>query len=103
MDGGAADQVVLHQLSQAMTVLAVAADGGSIEDEGFASYLPAFELGPPHPGAHSLDDQAAPKVGDRADDDHNRPAQRSAGIDLFAEALLCFIFAGHPVEVESVT
>ena len=48
--------------------------------------MPAFELGPPHAGAHPLGDEAAFKFGDCADDDDDRSAQRSAGIDLLAEA-----------------
>ena len=47
---------------------------------------PAFELGPPHAGAHPLDDQTALQLRDRTDDDHDRPAQGPAGVDLFAEA-----------------
>ena len=69
-----------------MTLLAVTMDGGSIEHQSFPSDVPAFELGPPHPGAHSLDDQTALQFSDRPDDDYNRPAQRSAGVDLLAEA-----------------
>jgi hypothetical protein len=47
--------------------------------------MPAFELGPPHAGAHSFDDQTALQLRDRTDDDHDRPAQGPAGVDLFAE------------------
>src|ERR1017187_5078225 len=61
-------------------------DGGPIEDQGLPPNMPAFELGPPHPGAHSLDDQAALQLGDSPDDDPTRPAQGPAGIDRFAEA-----------------
>jgi hypothetical protein len=52
MDGSAADQVGLRQLSQAVALLAVATDGGAVEDQGFPSDVSAFELGPPHAGAH---------------------------------------------------
>src|ERR1017187_7180857 len=86
MDSGAADQVALRQLAQAVAVLSVAEDGGPIEDQGFPSDVPAFELGSPHASAHSLDDQAAFEFGDRADDYDDCPAQRAAGVDLFAEA-----------------
>jgi hypothetical protein len=48
--------------------------------------VPAFELGPPHACPHPLDDQAALQLGDSADDDDYRPAQRAAGVDLLAEA-----------------
>src|ERR1019366_4906357 len=86
MDGGAADEVVLRQLSQAMALLAITEDGGSIEDQSLPSDMTSFELGPPHAGAHSLDDQAALQLSDGADDDHHRPAGRPAGIDLLLEA-----------------
>ena len=86
MDSRSADQVCLRQLPQAVTLLAVAEDGGSIEDQGFSSDMPAFELGPPHAGAHSFDDQVAFQFGDCADDDYDGPAQRAAGIDIFPEA-----------------
>jgi hypothetical protein len=86
MDGRSGDQVALRQLSQAVTLLAVTMDGGPIEDQSFPPYMPAFELGPSHPGAHSLDDQAALQLSDCADDYDDRPAQRSAGVDLFSEA-----------------
>ena len=75
-----------RQLAQALTVLPAAEDGGSIEDQGLPSDVATFELGPPHTGAHSFDDQAALQFSDGADDDHDRPTQRAAGVDLFAEA-----------------
>src|ERR1035437_4770183 len=57
-----------------------------IEIKRLPSDVPAFELGPPHAGAHPFDDQAALQLGDGADDDDYRPAQRAGGVDLFAEA-----------------
>jgi len=48
MDRGAADPVALRQLAEALAVLPVAEDGGSIQDHGFAPDMPSFELGPPH-------------------------------------------------------
>jgi hypothetical protein len=42
VDGGAADQVVLRQLSQALPLLAVAEDGGPIEDQGLSPEVPAL-------------------------------------------------------------
>ena len=85
MDSRSANQMSLRQLAQALTVLAAAEDCRSIEDQGLPSDMPAFELSPPHAGAHPLDDQTALQLSDGADDDHDRPAQRSAGVDLFAE------------------
>src|ERR1022692_3606821 len=86
MDGRSGDQVALRQLSQAVTLLAVTMDGGAVEDQGLPSDVPAFELGPPHAGAHPLDDEAALEFSDCTDDDHNGPAEWAAGVDLFAEA-----------------
>src|ERR1035437_6599673 len=86
VDGGAADKIAFRQLAQAVALLAVAEDGGPIEDQSFAPDVPAFELGPPHASAHSLDDQAAFEFGDCADDYDDCPAQRPAGVDLLAEA-----------------
>src|ERR1039458_9237212 len=85
MDGGAGYQLALRQLTQALTVLPVAEDGGSIQDQGLPPDMPAFELGPPHAGAHPLDDQAAFEFGDGADDDHDGPAQGATRVDLFPE------------------
>jgi hypothetical protein len=65
MDGRSAHQMGLRQLSQAIGLLAVAVDGGSIEDQSFPPDRPAFETGPPHSCAHSLDDQAAFEFSDR--------------------------------------
>ena len=39
-----------------------------------------------HAGAHPLDDQAALQLGEGADEDEQRLAQRAAGVDLLAEA-----------------
>jgi hypothetical protein len=75
-----------RQLPQALPVLPAVEDRGSIQDQRFAADVPAFELGPPHAGAHTFDDQAAFELGDGADDHHDGSSQRSAGVDLFAEA-----------------
>ena len=40
----------------------------------------AFKTGAPHAGAHPLDDEAAFKFGDGADDDYDGPAQRQLAI-----------------------
>jgi hypothetical protein len=47
-----------------VALLAITKDGGSIKTQGFPPDVPAFELGPPHAGAHSLDDQAALEFSD---------------------------------------
>ena len=86
MDSRSAHQMGLRQLTQALTVLPIAEDGGPIKNQSFAPDMPAFELGSPHPGAHPLDDKAALQLRDGADDHHDRSSQRTAGVDLFAEA-----------------
>src|ERR1035437_4711969 len=86
MDGRAADKIALRQLSQAVTLLAVTMVSGTIEYQSFPPDMPAFELGPPHAGSHTLDYQATLQLSDGADDDHHRPAQRPARVDLLSEA-----------------
>src|ERR1017187_3041730 len=94
MDGGAGYQVGLRQLAQAVALLPVTEDGGSIEHQSLPSDVPTFELGPPHAGAHSFDDQTAFELCDGANDNHDRSSQRSGGVDLFAE--------GDELDVEPV-
>ena len=86
MDRGAGDAIARRQLAQALTVLTVAKDGAAIEVQRLASDVPAFEAGPAHAGADPLDDQVALQFRDRSDDDHDGPAQRAAGVDVFPEA-----------------
>src|SRR5665213_3364439 len=61
-------------------------DGRLIENKRLTSDLAPFELGAAHACPHALDDEAALQFSDGPDDDYNGPAQRSAGVDLFAEA-----------------
>jgi hypothetical protein len=86
VDGGAGDKIALRQLSETLAALAVPQDGVAIENKRLASDVSAFELGSPHAGAHALDNQVALEFGDGPDDDHNGPAQRATGVDLFPEA-----------------
>ena len=73
-------------LTDTLAVLTVSLDGEVIQDQGSSTDLLSFEPGTPHSGAHSLDDQIAFQFSDGADDDHDSPAQRSAGIDVFPRA-----------------
>jgi len=66
-------------------MLAILLNSGMVELQRIAADVPAFESGSPHACAHSLDDEVALKLSDGADDDHDGPAQRTAGVDLFAE------------------
>jgi hypothetical protein len=85
-DQGAADSVELGDLAQAASSLAVANDRAAIDVQWPAPDVAALELGAPHAGAHPLDNQIPFQLGDGADDDHHRPAQWSAGVDIFPEA-----------------
>jgi hypothetical protein len=73
-------------LSDALALAAVSLDGGVVQYQWIAADMLAFEPGAPHAGAHPLDDQVAFQFSDGADDDHDSPAQRAAGVDIFPEA-----------------
>ena len=73
-------------LAEALALAAVSLDCGVVQYQRIAADVLAFEPGAPHAGAHPLDDQVAFQFGDGADDDHDGPAQRAAGIDIFPEA-----------------
>ena len=66
-------------------MLAILLNSGMVELQRMVADVPAFEASSPHACAHSLDDEVALKLSDGADDDHDGPAQRTAGVDLFAE------------------
>ena len=85
MDRRSRDAIALRQLSQALTVLTIAKDGAAVEVQRLTPDVPTFEAGSAHAGADSLDDQVALQFRDRSDDHHDSPAQRTAGVDLFAE------------------
>ena len=73
-------------LPDALATLTVLLDGGVVQYQRSSADVLAFEPGAPHAGAHPFDDQVAFQFGDGADDDHDGPAQRAAGIDIFPEA-----------------
>ena len=72
-------------LAQALAILAVAVDGGVVELQRITADVLAFKTGAPHAGAHPFDDEVALQFSDGADDNHDGPAQRTAGVDLFAK------------------
>ena len=86
MNGGAGDAVSLGDLSETLALAAVTLDGGIVKYERLPADVAALELGAPHAGAHSLDDQVAFEFGDGADDDDDGAAKRATGVDLFAKA-----------------
>ena len=73
-------------LAEAQTAATIAEDSLSIYSDRIAADMPALELGSPHAGPDSLDDQVALQFGDGADDDDDGPAQRAGRIDRLAEA-----------------
>jgi hypothetical protein len=75
-----------RDLPQALAVASIAEDGIAIEFERLPSDVPALELGSPHAGSHTLDDQVAFEFRDRSDDDDDGPAQRAGRVDRLAEA-----------------
>jgi len=76
----------LGQLTETVTSLTVPQDSITIKNKWFTSDVAAFELGPSHASANSLDDQVSLELCDRPDDDYNGPAQGTTSVDLFAEA-----------------
>jgi hypothetical protein len=78
--------VAFSDLAKALAMLAVSLDGGVVQDQRISADVLAFKAGAPHAGAHPLDDQVTFQFGNCADDDHDGPAQRAAGIDIFPEA-----------------
>ena len=85
-DGSTADAVELGELSEALATSAVLYEGVAVDIEWRPAEALTFEPGAAHAGAHPLDDQVAFQLGDRAHDDHHGPAQRTAGVDVLAEA-----------------
>ena len=85
MDGGAGDAVGLRQLAEALSLSSIPQDADAIKVEWLTSYVPAFQLGAAHAGAHAFDDKAAFQLCDASDDDDDGPTQRPSGIELLSE------------------
>jgi hypothetical protein len=75
--------VAFSDLAKALAMLAVSLDGGVVQDHGISADVLAFKASAPHAGALALEDQVTFQFGNGADDDHDGPAQRAAGIDIF--------------------
>ena len=75
-----------RQFVQAHTAGTVSQDRFAIDFERGTADAPAFQPGTPHAGTDTFDDQVALELGDGTDDDDDRPAKRTAGIDIFSEA-----------------
>ncbi len=85
VDGGAGDAVSAGKLAEALPMLTIRQDRSTVQFQRLASDMPSFEASAAHAGAHPFDDQAAFQLGNCSDDDHDGSAERSAGVDLFAE------------------
>src|ERR1035437_5128284 len=85
MNGGAGDMVGLRELAKALSLSSIPLDTDAIEVEWFAADMPALKLGATHASAHPLNNETAFQLRDASDDDHDRPTQRTSGIDLLAE------------------
>ena len=85
MDGSTGDAVSLGDLAEALSLLAICKDSLTIDVKRRAADGPAFQTRSPHAGTHSLDDQASLQFGDDADDDDDRPAQWSGGVESLPE------------------
>ena len=73
-------------LAKALSAAAIGTDRYVIESQWHATDVPVLEPGPAHTGFHPLNDQVAFEFSDRGDDDHDGPAERPAGVDVFPEA-----------------
>jgi hypothetical protein len=65
-------------LSQALTLGAIAEDGRAVHFYWSPADVTALEFRAPHTGADALDNQIALELGDRADDDDHGTAKRPA-------------------------
>ncbi len=86
MHGGFRNAVSAGDLAEAQAALTITADGSVVEFERPAPDGTPFQPGSAHAGLDPFDDQAALELRDGADDDDQSAAQRSAGIDVLAEA-----------------
>ena len=76
----------LGDLAEALASSPIAQHRSPIYIQWPAADVPAFEPSPAHAGPDPLDDEVALELGDGADDDHHRAAQRAAGVEVLAEA-----------------
>ena len=83
---GPGDAMSFGDRAQAVAAGPIAEHRSPIDLSGPATDVPAFELGSPHAGPDTLDDQVPFEFGNRGDDDHHGAAERTAGIQIFAIA-----------------
>lgn len=74
------------QFVQAHAAGTVSQDRFAIDLKRCTADPPAFQSGAPHTGTDTLDDQVALELGDGTDDDHDRSAEWTAGVNVLSEA-----------------
>jgi hypothetical protein len=72
--GDPGDPGSFRDLAQALSALAIAKDGVTVEIKRPAADMTSFEPGAPHAGTHPLDNKVTFQFGDRPDDHHDGPA-----------------------------
>ena len=78
--------VSLCDVGQALAPIAVPEDCSPIDIKWTPSDMPTLQPGSAHTGPHPFDDEVAFQFCDGSDDDDDRPAERAAGVKIFAEA-----------------
>ncbi len=72
-------------LAEALSTIPFPEHRDPVDVDGPASDVAAFEPGSAHAGPDSFDDEVPLQLGDRADDDDDGAAERTAGIEVLAE------------------
>ena len=83
-DQSSRDAVILCDRRQTVTASSIMQHTSTIDLRWTTADPDAFELGAPHAGPHSLDDQIAFQFCNRRGDDDDGTAQRAARVHLFA-------------------
>jgi hypothetical protein len=73
-------------LAQALAPGALLENRNPVDIERSPADVPPLQPGAAHSCPHSFDDEIAFEFCDSADDDHDGPPERAAGIKIFAEA-----------------
>jgi hypothetical protein len=76
----------LGDLAQALAPSALPENSNPIDIEWPPADMPTFQPGAAHACPHPLDDEIPFEFCDGADDDHDGPPERAAGIEILAEA-----------------
>ena len=82
---GAGNLVCLGELSETQTAISVAEQSSSINLNRLPAQHATLEPCTPQTGSDPLYNKVALQLRDRGDNDNDRPAQRSAGIEIFSK------------------